>query len=767
MKRLALVVFILLIPSVCFCWTQNLTFESGTTTGSDAFTCVNCNMAHPTAESTICTATTGYVHSGTYALKNVIETGDYDVNNHKDLMGTIASGESIWIRLYVRFEAGFYRGNSFNKGLRFWMSDGHGSYVGSVSNYFSLLTESPGVRYDSASITQQQFIDSGTGAWVRWEYCILNFSTASERHIVWVGTTMHINQVHESSPDSINGDFSLWDQFNDALAGNNPTGTVYVDDIVITNETPSNTCDGYPCIGSSDIVAAPQVFPGAEGYGTDTTGGRHTGAQLCVVNSTDAGSTGYCGTGGSPSLPTNVCNGTLEWCAEQGTAPRIIIFSTGGRIDLDSNIDIVDQYVTVFGQTAPGSGIVVSSDDDGTGDDTLKVRTSDVLIQGMRIRTDDYNYTTSACEATRENTLDVSDAAGALNNIVIDRCSLSWACNEILNLGWYTGNTNFTVSNSILSEGFYVDSAGKFGLALNSGDIVGITFHHNLLAHNASRMPKLGAHTGTDDALHTMNHIDDVELINNVLYDWHFSGPSLWTNQEYIGGSPRTQDADFIGNYFLKGTETTAGAYEFLLDEDSGYLASTADVYLSGNVSNQHDCTTGAVVQWTNCVDGDDNQTTREVARTQTGSGAAVTQTAANAYTYVLATAGAQSTLNPRDAVDTRVVADVVAGTGAQIENATGLWPTYSAGTAPTDTDLDGLPDAWESAHSLNPNDATTTGSQEDWSSDYDANGYWEIEDYAAYLLNFSDQPGSCTLSTSGTGSATLGAAGTGSMTLQ
>jgi hypothetical protein len=506
------------------------------------------------------------------------------------------------------------------------------------------------------------------------------------------------------------------------------------------------------------------VFGGCEGYGCLTTGGRQAGAQLCVVNSTDAGNTGYCGAGGSPVLPTNVCHGTLEWCAEQGTAARMVIFSTGGRIDLDSNIDIVDQYVTVFGQTAPGSGVVVSSDDDGTGDDTLKIRTSDVLIQGMRFRTDDYNYTTSACETTRENTLDASDAAGALNNIVIDRCSLSWSCNEILNLGWYTGNTNFTVSNSILSEGFYLDSADKFGLAVNSGDIVGFSFHHNLIAHNASRNPKFGAYTGTDDALHTMNHIDNIECVNNVIYDWFYSGPSLWTNQEFIGEA-REQDADFIGNYFKKGTETTAGAHEFLFEEDLGHLASTTDIFLSGNVSDQHDCVTDS---WANCVDGDVSPyTTMSAVRTQTGSGMNVSQSAADAYTQVLLFSGAQSTLNPRDAVDAQIVQDVSSGTGEQIDNATGLWPTYSAGTAPTDTDYDGLPDAYEASIGTNPAvaDSDSDGTF-DWMEDTDADGYWNIEDYATGLLEFSGVPGGCTIGAGGTGGMTFGSGGTGRMDL-
>ena len=82
------------------------------------------------------------------------------------------------------------------------------------------------------------------------------------------------------------------------------------------------------------------------------------------------------------------------------------------------------------------------------------------------------------------------------------------------------------------------------------------------------------------------------------------------------------------------------------------------------------------------------------------------TDDALTAYSEVLADVGA---VRPaRDAVDNRLVNDVINGTGHIINDETdvGGWPTLNSTTPPVDTDHDGMPDAWETARGLNPNDA-------------------------------------------------------------
>ena len=97
-------------------------------------------------------------------------------------------------------------------------------------------------------------------------------------------------------------------------------------------------------------------------------------------------------------------------------------------------------------------------------------------------------------------------------------------------------------------------------------------------------------------------------------------------------------------------------------------------------------------------------------------------ETAAASYTRVLATAGASRS---RDSVDTAVIAGVRDRTGHQIDSQRemGGWPVLATGKAPRDSDRDGMPDAWERAHGLDP-------ARDDSASDRNGDGYTAIEDY-------------------------------------
>jgi hypothetical protein len=87
-----------------------------------------------------------------------------------------------------------------------------------------------------------------------------------------------------------------------------------------------------------------------------------------------------------------------------------------------------------------------------------------------------------------------------------------------------------------------------------------------------------------------------------------------------------------------------------------------------------------------------------------------VEQSAEDAYETVLTKAGCSL---HRDAVDTRIVNEVRNGsytyTGSNgstkglidAPSDVGGYPTLAAGTAPTDTDRDGMPDVWEDEHGL------------------------------------------------------------------
>jgi large repetitive protein len=89
----------------------------------------------------------------------------------------------------------------------------------------------------------------------------------------------------------------------------------------------------------------------------------------------------------------------------------------------------------------------------------------------------------------------------------------------------------------------------------------------------------------------------------------------------------------------------------------------------------------------------------------------------------VLAGAGAYPP--SRDAIDSRIVQSVRDKTGSSRVSTTGPWPdlAHGAPAPPVDSDHDGIPDAWELAHGLDPHNARDGAALA-------ANGYTNVEHY-------------------------------------
>lgn len=193
--------------------------------------------------------------------------------------------------------------------------------------------------------------------------------------------------------------------------------------------------------------------------------------------------------------------GSLRYGLEKIHEPRIIIFEVGGLIKLKKPIKINSPYVSVYGQTAPGSGISII-------DAGITIQSHDVLLQHLTIRPGD----SSRCNVhpidhdgitilgTKKNKKNVT------YNIVIDHCSISWAKDENLSL-WYNGIKNITISNSIISEGLNNSDHPKGphskGLLIGS-NCKNIAVIKNLFFNNVERNP-------------TIQGNSDVLLINNII----------------------------------------------------------------------------------------------------------------------------------------------------------------------------------------------------------------------------------------------------------
>jgi hypothetical protein len=409
------------------------------------------------------------------------------------------------------------------------------------------------------------------------------------------------------------------------------------------------------------------AFPGAEGWGAYALGGRG-GDVYHVTNLDDNGL-------GSLRYGITSAGGT-------SSTPRTIVFDVSGTIQLTSNLNVNKSYITIAGQTAPGDGICLR-------DRNLAISASHIIIRYIRARLGDESLTESDA---------VSINSGS--NIIMDHVSASWSVDEVFSCSTYNPNlTNVTVQWSIISEGLWHSVHDKgthsYGALIRGCYDAKFSYHHNLFAHNYSRNPRPGNYDST--VANGNPYWEDpcgllFDFRNNVLYNW--------------GGNRPGYDADldsvcrynYVGNYAKAGYNGT-----------NGYLYSAGCKYFKGYYTGNYFKGTYAADDWPWVYWSGTWTTAQKNAYKQSvpfPTGPIQTDTALDAYQRVLNHAG--TSVPVRDSVDTRVVNDVIYGTGEIIDTQSqvGGWPTLNSLPAPTDTDQDGMPDSWETANGLNPNDA-------------------------------------------------------------
>lgn len=451
-------------------------------------------------------------------------------------------------------------------------------------------------------------------------------------------------------------------------------------------------------------AGATPAFPGAEGFGAYSVGGRG-GRVFEIVNLNDSGA------------------GSLRACVE-ASGPRLCVFRIGGVIALSSALTISNPFITIAGQTAPGGGITLKK---ASGGDALVIKTHDVILR----------YITSRPGPGGENHAAQAASNGTpLYNIIIDHCSFSWGTDEVLETWYKVYDT--TIQWSIVSEGLdcsthskgchskglmvggYADSESKDALGSEN-----ISVHHNLFAHNGERNP----------LVQTSGLVD---VVNNVSYNPFGVFMYLYMKSNSI------VPVNYVGNYYKYGPNTSSGKYEIKTYDDGGLGAS---VYVSGNIGPHRTVESQAQ----NLVVEPGSRgfliTTRHMAPQVT------TTSAVEAYNQVLASAGNSAAVScdgawatRRDSIDARVVNDVVQGTGGVIDDPAdvGGWVAIASGTPCADSDHDGMPNGWESSYGLNPNQSA------DGNGDADGDGYTNVEEHingtdptgGAPTTIFADVPG-------------------------
>ncbi len=412
------------------------------------------------------------------------------------------------------------------------------------------------------------------------------------------------------------------------------------------------------------------AFPGAEGFGATTAGGRG-GRVLLVTSLADHGP------------------GTLREAVETA-GPRTIVFRVGGLIELQSALRVQEPFVTIAGQTAPGDGICLKNYG-------LSVRdTHDVVVRHLRVRPGDLS----------QKALDAISVHQS-ERVVIDHCSASWGIDEVLSV---THSQDVTVQWCIISESLHDSCHPKgphgMGSLISYNGEGGISFHHNIYAHHNSRNPRPG---GLEDMPGFT-----LDFRNHVIYNWG-------STCGYNGNLP--QKINYVANYLRPGPSTRESQRQraFRINGDG------TSFYAAGNVMEGYPEATED--NWLMIVTG--GEVTREQVQADVPHEAPpITEHRADELLAVLA-ADCGATLPARDAVDARIIEEILTGTGSIInsQDDVGGWPEYGAGEPPEDGDGDGMPDAWEVAHGLDPNEAL------DGSGDLDGDGYTNLEE----LLNATD----------------------------
>lgn len=300
--------------------------------------------------------------------------------------------------------------------------------------------------------------------------------------------------------------------------------------------------------GTISMVSAQMIaFPGAEGGGMFTTGGR--GGKVYYVNTLEDNDEG----------DEKLREGSLRWCVGQkGT--RTILFRIGGTIELKRRLAVANGDVTIAGQSAPGGGVTLTGF-------PVAVSASNVIVRYLRFRMGDLHLS--------KDEADGADAFGGGKNkdIIIDHCSISWGTDECSS---FYDNENFTMQWCIISESLRLSghSKGPHGYGAIWGG-VHASFHHNLLAHHDSRTPRLGP--GAKHAGH-----DTTDMRNNVIYNWNGNGA--------YGGE--AMHINIVNNYFKAGPATEARIENRIValnaKTESRPFPSIKDVwgkyYISGNI---------------------------------------------------------------------------------------------------------------------------------------------------------------------------------------
>ncbi len=394
------------------------------------------------------------------------------------------------------------------------------------------------------------------------------------------------------------------------------------------------------------------AFPGAEGFGAKSVGGRG-GRVIKVTNLNSKGP------------------GSLQWaCSQKG--PRIVVFDVSGVIK--GNVKIGAPNIYIAGQTAPGAGITI--------DGRLMCRgLSDLTIRFLRLRPLYGHGGGGSGDCTQ---------LGQVDRMILDHVSVSWGNDENMD---FCGCKNFTVQWCAIEPSrvaFQKSGIHNYGMIMGyvAGDA---TLHHNLWAHHSERAPLCG--------LDTVDHRNNV--IYNVMWALQYHPPSK--NRR----GKRMYRTNLVGCYLKDGAAGPVAMRPWLppLNRALPGIQDWRKVQIYGEKNffawsgkGEYSDYDPRVIREHHVKKGSKHWVEKEWEVPPV-----TTHDAKEAYRLVLA----QSGCLPHDAVSKRTMREVRTGSGywGRFVPKGGLMEGLKPGKAAPDSDGDGMPDAWEKAHGLDPKD--------------------------------------------------------------
>ncbi len=452
------------------------------------------------------------------------------------------------------------------------------------------------------------------------------------------------------------------------------------------------------------------AFPGAEGFGAHASGGR--GGRVVYVTNLDR------------SGP-----GSLQAALDM-TGPRYVLFKVSGVIDGPAHVRNGD--VTIAGQTSPG-GVIIRG-----------MHTEEEPWCGENCPTDVVGIENVILRHVRSRPMGSWDDGIKLRyarNLILDHVSVGAATDEEIQISY---THDLTIQNTILAETIG-DHAVRGGILINYTDPAAgyaldrISLHHNMWNRIGGRFPELSRESGADAAGTTMQ----IEVSNNLFWDQqYYADVNPTTISGGSAGEPIYYQLNWVNN--LSWVRETYPRAMLNFPNPTG----RSSTYLAGNEMNLYPARRDYELMYC-CRDYASVPIPARPswARSERHPFAAITYTPTeNVRAYMLDHVGAF----PRDPMDRRLLASVRAGTvdptpvdrnPANDALATDF-TAANAPAAPIDSDDDGMPDTWETAHGLDPHAQDHNGTQLSQSMT-GATGYTNLECYLDELAKQREASGS------------------------